>query len=268
VEQAVSIIVNGDDVGAHQVFTDASIAALESGGISSVSVITPGPDADRALTLLKDHPEYEVGVHLSLNGDWAPLAPRGEVPSLYNGRGTMWDTEDEVVANVRPDEARIEWEAQLRKALDAGVRVTHLDSHMGCYFLTDELFAAGRQIAEEYQIPMITPYIPHRMSTRDRQMFALASYGGIYRLRDAEETFENRSQAYLEFLKGLSPGIHYIYTHHAPTNTTDPTLGDLPLRINDYAYWTGEESRRHLDELGIQLVGASVLREPFLAGLQ
>jgi predicted glycoside hydrolase/deacetylase ChbG (UPF0249 family) len=127
----------------HPVFTDASLEALLSGRISSASIIVPGRDADRALAILKDHPELDVGVHLTLNGDGPPLTPRERVPSLYNDKGTMWDTPEEVAARVRPPEARMEWEAQVRKALDAGIRVTHLDSHMACYFQSRELFRAA-----------------------------------------------------------------------------------------------------------------------------
>ena len=152
---AVSIIVNADDVGIHRVFTDGSFAALEAGGVTTMSVITPGDDADRAMSIIVQHPEWQAGVHLCLNGGWAPLTPADQVPSLVNERGVMWDTFEEVAANVRPEEARVEWNAQIRKALDAGLRITHLDSHMGCYYAQRELFIVALELSQEYSLSLI-----------------------------------------------------------------------------------------------------------------
>ena len=254
--QEVALIVNADDVGAHPVFTDASLEALLSGRISSASIIVPGRDADRALAILKDHPELDVGVHLTLNGDGPPLTPRERVPSLYNDKGTMWDTPEEVAARVRPPEARMEWEAQVRKALDAGIRVTHLDSHMACYFQSRELFRAALEVAKQYHIPLISPYIPGYVSAQERDLFPIASYAGIYRIEGREETLENRAEAYRRLLAGLRPGIHYLYTHHGrpQPGSSAEAPGDLDIRIDEFAFWTGELSERLLNELKCRLI--------------
>ncbi len=127
----VVLIVNGDDVGIAEVFTDPTIDAYLKGAISSASIVAPGHDVERAIKLLKQHPNLPIGVHLTLTGDWKPLTSGA---SLRNSLGLMWNTAEEAAQHVVPAEAEAEWDAQIKKILDAGLEVTHLDSHMGCYF--------------------------------------------------------------------------------------------------------------------------------------
>lgn len=258
-DRGVSVIVNADDVGAHPVFTDASLAALASGRISSASIIVTGSDAGRAFALFRRHPEYDIGVHLCLNGDTKPLTARERAPSLYSPRGTMWATNTEVAANVLPHEAQLEWDAQVRTALDAGVRVTHLDAHMGCYFQTQALFAAALAVARKYRIPLITPYLPPA-SAGSFDFRAVASYTGIYLIDGKAESLKNRIEAYRKLLGGLNPGVHYLYTHQGMAPGNGESFGDLDLRIDESLFWTTVRSTALLRELGIRLIRCSALR--------
>jgi hypothetical protein len=196
-------------------------------------------------------------VHLTLTGDFPPLTPRERAPSLYNGRGTFWDTAAEAAARVAPAEARLEWEAQVRKALEAGVRVTHLDSHMGCYFQSRELFRAALEVARSNRIPLISPYIPGYVSGREEGLGLVASYVGIYQLEGMPETLANRAGAYRRLLGGLAPGRHYLFTHHACPQPRDSgeVPEDLAIRADELAFWTGELSARLLGELKCRLAG-------------
>jgi predicted glycoside hydrolase/deacetylase ChbG (UPF0249 family) len=260
--RTISIIVNADDCGVTGIFTDGSIAVLQSGRISSTSIIVPGHDAERAMEFFADHPEYPAGVHLALTGDWAPLTPREEAPSLYNEVGTMWTTSQEVAANVRAEEARIEFDAQIRTAIEAGVPVTHVDGHMGCCFQSPELFMAALETAEKFNLPLIAPYIPDQMAGLDPDRLCVTSYVGVYQIPGAEETLENRVQAYRELLGGLGPGIHYIYSHHAQPQAETEVTGDLAIRFDDFSFWTSSQSTAMLEELGINLVSPAVLTRP------
>ncbi len=256
----VSIIVNADDVGAHPLFTDASLAALETGRISSASIIVNGSDARRAFALFRSHPEYDVGVHLCLNGDVLPLTPRERAPSLYGPSGTMWATEAEVAANVVPREAQMEWDAQVRRALDAGLIITHLDAHMACYFQTRELFAAALAVSRRFRIPLITPYVPPSTSAGEFEFRPVASYTGIYRIEGQSESLQNRMDAYRKLLGGLRPGVHYFYTHQGMRPGDGELFGDFDLRIDESLFWTTERSTALLQSLGIRLVGCSALQ--------
>lgn len=262
-EREILIVVNADDVGGIPNFTDASLAALEAGAVSSASVLATGHDADRALALIAEHPEYEIGVHLTLTGDWVPLTPKETAPGLYNENGTMWDTAAQAAAHVSSEEARIEWDAQVRKVLDAGVGISHLDSHMGCYFENRGLYLAALELAKKYGVPLISPSIPPYSGRSAGAHFSVESYGGIYTLPNgAEETLENRTAAYRELFSRLDPGIHYLFTHHGlPVEQPE---GDLPLRIDEFEFWTGEAPAL-LKEYGIGRSGLAPVAERFLA---
>jgi predicted glycoside hydrolase/deacetylase ChbG (UPF0249 family) len=264
---AVQLIVNADDAGGHVLFTDASIEALRSGRISSTTVLMPAPDADRAVSILKAHPEYAVGVHLTLTGDWPPLLPRQKVRSLYNENGTMWATEEEVGVHVKPEEAVMEWEAQIQKALASGINVTHLDSHMGCYFISRELFRGALGLAVKYRLPMIAPYIPSFVTPEEKPLFPIASYEGVYDLGGAEENLANRTQAYRTLFERFGPGIHYVFSHHGRPVEDPSEFDDLPIRIDDFDFWTGDGAADLLAERGFTIISPARVTELFRSAL-
>ncbi|MBN2352117.1 MAG: ChbG/HpnK family deacetylase [Spirochaetales bacterium] len=255
----VVLIVNGDDVGMGPMYTDVTIEAYAAGKITSLSIIAPASDTDRAIGLLKARPGLDVGVHLTLTGDWKPLT---EGPSLRRKSGQMWDSSAQAAKNVKPEEAKDEWDAQVKRILDSGLTVSHLDSHMGCYFLSDELFKAAAEVSRTYRIPLVSPYWPGRMPPEWRSLFPLASYSGIYTL-SVPETLENRAAAYREKIDGLTPGVHYVFTHHAKVKPNIRLHGDLALRVNETAFWTNDETAKMLKERGIILSGCMPLKRQF-----
>jgi len=260
----VVLIVNGDDVGADKVFTDATIEALDKGYISSASILAPGRDADRAIGILKARPDLPIGIHLTLTGDWQPLTSGA---SLRSPSGTMWSTEAEAGRNVKPAEASAEWEAQIKKVLDAGITVTHLDSHMGCYFQNTGLFMAAFALSKKYGFPLIAPFPSGQMKPSESKFLPLASYSGIYRLNGMPENPANRAKAYWTMLGEYEPGIHYLYSHHAWEPPDKKITGDLDLRIDDYKFWSDPKTKKTLAEKGYVMIGCAALKEDFKAKL-
>ncbi len=255
----VVLIVNGDDVGASSVYTDATIAAYAAGRITSLSIIAPASDTDRAIRLLKARPGLDVGVHLTLTGDWKPLT---DGPSLRRKSGQMWDTDALAARNVNAGEAGAEWDAQVKKIVDSGLTVSHLDSHMGSYFLNAGLFTAAAEVSRKYKIPLVSPFYPGRMPDEWRSLFPLASYSGIYTI-GAPETLENRTAAYWKKFDGLSPGVHYLFTHQATALPKEQWFGDMGLRVDETAFWTSDETAKTLKAKGIVLMGCMPLKRQF-----
>lgn len=258
----VTLIVNGDDVGITPLFTDSTLKAVLAGHISSASICPGSHDADRAIRLWKEHPELEIGVHLTLNGDWKPLTPKDAAPSLYSKAGTFWNTSAEARANVKPEHAKREWDAQIKKVKNAGIRISHLDSHMGCYFLTSELLAAAYELSRQYNIPLMAAYHPS-MPAEWKAFLPIASYAGIYNVPGKSESLEHRTEAYLNLFKGLSPGVHYLFTHQGILPEGQQPYGDLDIRNDDYQFWSNGETKRSLKEMGIAIKPFSSLKEVF-----
>lgn len=165
------LVVNSDDSCAHPSFTEGLFKAMESGLVNSTSVIVHDRnDADliRMAKVAKDHPKLGVGIHLTLTNEyqqgypWKPVLPKDIVPTLYNDQGLSWASINDVENNVNPDHAVMEFEAQIQKALKFGIRLTHIDSHMGTIYRdshfpgapTNGLRLAAIKVAEKYQLPL------------------------------------------------------------------------------------------------------------------
>lgn len=264
-QDKIVLIVNGDDVGIDPVFTDATLDACLKRKISSASILTPGPDADRAIALWKEHPELDIGIHFCLTGRWEPLTSGA---SLRNENGLMWDTSEEAARHVKPEEAAVEWEAQIKKVVDAGVSFSHIDSHMGCYFLSRALLMAAYNLAVKYRVLLISGFIPGQMPSSLRGFFPFSSYTGIYTLGNDEETLENRTAAYWQLLGKLQPGIHYLFSHQGLEPPDKSISGDLGLRINDYKFWTSEATHAELAARGIVMISCALLKKGLRQALQ
>src|SRR6266496_4429890 len=83
------LIVNCDDFGMHDAVNAAVVESIESGIVSSCSLMVPGPAAANAMRLLRERPHISFGIHLALVRDsperrWGPAATKAAVPSLLD----------------------------------------------------------------------------------------------------------------------------------------------------------------------------------------
>ncbi len=132
------LIINNDDAGMCHAANKATVEGMENGLISSATIMTPCPWYNEIAAYAAANPRKGFGVHLTLTSEWknyrwGTVAPRNEVPGLYDEQGYMWKGVMEVYTSSGPEEALIEGRAQLKKALSSGIPVTHIDSHMGTY---------------------------------------------------------------------------------------------------------------------------------------
>ncbi len=167
------LVINSDDTGAHPTFLTGVFDTMEFGLVKSTSVIVHDrndEDLARIAQVASESPQWGIGIHLTLtneyqeNHPWSPVLPKEQVPSLYNDQGLMWEKISEVETNVDPNHAALEFEAQIKKALELGIQLTHIDSHMGTIYRNsrypgaerDGLRMAAIGVAEKYNLPMTT----------------------------------------------------------------------------------------------------------------
>jgi predicted glycoside hydrolase/deacetylase ChbG (UPF0249 family) len=153
------LIIHADDLGMAHTVNRATFQALERGWVTSASILVPCPWFPEVARFARAHPDADLGIHLALTSEWTtlrwgPLSPVEQVKSLLDPDGYLPMLESTVAQRARPEEAERELRAQIERARAAGIRITHLDSHMGSLYGTAGLLDVYRRLAGEYGVPM------------------------------------------------------------------------------------------------------------------
>jgi predicted glycoside hydrolase/deacetylase ChbG (UPF0249 family) len=237
------LIIHGDDFGLSPSVNGATIAALEQGTLSSASVMVPCPSFADAATYATQHPDLDIGIHLTLTSEWpdyrwGPIAPKQEVPSLVDKEGYFWSDSGTVARRANLAEVNIELVHQIERALAAGMRPTHLDSHMFTLFQTPGLYSIYVRVAHKFSLPYLSPGCQFRTAfgiVDDRT--ALRSVYIAY----AAMSPENWLSAHVQTVDRLLGGINQILVH---TGFFDD---DLVSKIGDDTPWGAAWRQRDFD---------------------
>ena len=87
-------------------------------------------------------PELDLGLHLTLTSEttrmrWRPTSTTSRASGLIDDDGYMWPRVPALRSNASPEAVEEELETQIAAARDAGIRITHLDHHMGGAFVPE-----------------------------------------------------------------------------------------------------------------------------------
>ncbi|MEO5602697.1 MAG: polysaccharide deacetylase family protein [Cyclobacteriaceae bacterium] len=156
------IILHIDDIGMSWDSNQGAIQAMEKGVANSLSIMMPCPWVPGFIHYLKDHPDLDAGLHLTLTSEWkdyrwGPLSGQPSVPGLVDPEGALWQSVEQVAKNASADEVETEIRAQLKRARDMGFEPTHLDSHMGTLFATPAFLERYIKVGIENKIPVMFP---------------------------------------------------------------------------------------------------------------
>jgi len=267
------LIVNGDDVGMCHAANVATIEALEKGLMRSATILVPCPWFPEIARHAKARPGSDFGIHLCQTSEWqvyrwGPVAPRSEVPGLLDPEGYLWHETPQVYAKSNPREALIESRAQIRKALDAGVDITHLDSHMGVLQYRPDYLESYLQLAVEFNLPV-------RMASEEA--FAEAGQSGwrerfaaqgilfpddfVFNIRYAGP--EDVKRFWMERLSRLKPGVTEIFIHAgAPTEELKAITASWAVRAAEAELFTRDaDLKALLERQGVTLIGYRPIRD-------
>ena len=153
------LILHADDLGVAHSENQATFEAFKKGMVMSASVMVPCPWFNEIVQWYQQHPDVDLGLHLTLTAEWdilkwGPVAPLSEVPGLVNEKGYFYDNVDDVISHATVEEVETELRAQIERSLSAGLNPTHLDSHMGSLF-NEKFFEVYLRLGQEYQIPVM-----------------------------------------------------------------------------------------------------------------
>ncbi len=267
------LIVNGDDVGMCHSANLATIESLEKGSMRSATIMVPCPWFLEIAEYAKSHSEKDFGIHLCHTSEWGkyrwgPVASRDQVPGLVDPLGYLWKSVEEVYANGNPEQALIEGRAQIRRALAAGVDVTHLDSHMGTLQYSAKYMQSYLQLAVEFDLPvrMASQATLARMGQPDlRNQFA--AKGIVFTDDFVFDQLKNEKNGvkpfWLDVVKNLKPGVTELYIHAGlPTDELKAITGSWSTRSQEYEVFTHDQEMKQLiADQKIILIGYRPLRD-------
>jgi len=256
------LILHADDLGVAHSVDAASFDALEKGAISSASVMMPTPWVTEVAAYTKTHPNADIGLHLTLTAEWKTyrwggLAPRDQVPSLYDRDGTFPLLTQTAVARAKPAEVEQEIRAQIERARALGIRPTHLDSHMAALY-APKLFRTLAEVARSYRLPFnfhgtLTPATRAALTPNDiiPDTVVMAEQAG---------SPEEWRRFYLDAVRHLKPGLTQIIVHlgYDDAELRAVTAGydvfEAKWRQRDYDVMTSPEFQQALKDNHVVLV--------------
>jgi predicted glycoside hydrolase/deacetylase ChbG (UPF0249 family) len=129
------VIIHTDDIGMCQASVQAFKDLWEFGTISSGAVMTPCPWFPATAAMCRENPLMDMGVHTTLNSEWdayrwAPISTCDPQSGLLDKDGYFHHRQDAVYENATEEAVATELNAQVIRALMAGIDVTHIDTHM------------------------------------------------------------------------------------------------------------------------------------------
>ncbi len=195
------LLVIQADIGMMHANNRAAFEALEKHWITSATILVPCPWFPEAAAFARTHPNGDYGIHLALNSEWdnyrwGPVSPRALVPSLVGADGYFPPVAADVVASARMEHVERELRAQIEKARAAGIRITHLDSHMETLFASPQLLDVYTRVGRQYGLPVLLPDGP----VKDVQI-------------GPRILPEQWSEWYRKRLSSLGPGVYQLTLH-------------------------------------------------------
>ncbi len=276
----VVIILHVDDVGMSHSSNLGAIDTVEKGVATSWSVMMPCPWVPEIAKYLKQHPEVDSGLHLTLTSEWSlyrwpPLAGKPKVPGLVDEEGCLWQSVVKVATHATPDEIEVEIRAQVERAEILGLPITHLDSHMGTLFARPDYFERFAKVGIEKGIPILAigghatyalkenpeaagklrPWIPKIWNAGLPVIDDLhtASYGWKP---------EEKTKKFIALLKELKPGVTEILFHASiPTEDFPLITNSSESRRADAKALTDPAVKKLIQERGIILTTWKELKE-------
>ncbi len=250
-----TLIINADDFGFTRDVNAGIVHAHREGVLTSTTLMANGGAFDDAVRLAHETPSLDVGCHLVLiqgraltTGQAFPETPRDVLMGMLRGGFDV----------------SAEFRAQIQKLIDAGVQVTHLDSHKHTHIMPS-VFRTVVRLAQEFQIPYVrlpfdrtAPYLGRLCSVLDPRYRKFAMRRNVrmtdhflgYRLTGTlnEETLQTA-------LSGLQKGTTEFMCHpgflDSELQAASTRLKDS--RVRELEALVSPRIRRFIDEAGVRL---------------
>ena len=274
------VIIHTDDIGMCQASVQAFRDLWSVGGVTSGAVMVPCPWFPATAQMCRENPDMDMGVHATLNAEWsnyrwAPVSDVGAGSGLRDEAGYFHDDPDNTSKLASVEDVEKEVHAQIEKALQAGIDVTHVDSHMGAImhpkFIQTYIQAAGGKA-----LPNMLPRLDAMgievmgISEADRVAYApimeMLEGIGVPTLNGIMSMPLDQPDGQMEIAKtllgNLPEGItHFILHPSIDTPELRAIAPDWESRVSNYNTFMSDELKKFIESEDIKPIGYRAIRE-------
>jgi predicted glycoside hydrolase/deacetylase ChbG (UPF0249 family) len=214
------VLLRFDDIGMNHAVNTAIAEVAKTGMPFSASIMFACPWYQEAVDILKQHPNADIGVHLTLTAEWknyrwGPVTGRSAVPSLVDSLGYFLpSTTAFQKTKYKLEEVEKELSAQIERAIGSGLKISYIDPHMGIALSTPELRRLTEKLARKYKLGI---------STLSEVTYFGESYNDMW-----GEPVASKKEAFLKVLDNLVPNnANMVVLHIAHSTPEMDAMNDM-----------------------------------------
>jgi chitin disaccharide deacetylase len=268
------LISHADDVGMCHGANVAFMEGFGQGFVTTGSVMVPCPWFLEIAEWASGRDDVDLGVHLTLTSEWrhyrwGPISTRAPSSGLLDADGCFPRRVPELRSRLDPKAAEEEMRAQIERAIAAGIRPTHLDTHMGAA-LIPELLDITIGLARDYKLPLLLPRaIDTYLNVLEIGPADPAFYAERYHeLARRGEAFVDRfvmtpwvaseltDATYRRMIDAVEPGVTFMALHpNAPGDIEVIKPEFAHCRIDEHRLSTDPDFLAHVQASGVTIQG-------------
>jgi len=274
------VIFHIDDMGFSHASNVASFECLDFGIASCGSILVPAPWFLEVASICRDNPKYDVGIHLTFTCEydlyrWRALSSVDPKSGLLDSEKSLWRTSEEAIANVTVAAAELEMRAQIQMALDNGIDITHIDTHMGTV-IDPKFLPIYLKMTREFNVPAFLPRVNKEMlievglgDTADViiKMFSQLEAKGVPMLDhiiiDTGGEYTDKTEYYCKLFAEIKPGLTHFLFH--PAKMSSELEGITPdsagWRDQDYKAFKDPHLKECVERNDITIIGYKQIRD-------
>ena len=273
-------ILHADDIGMCQASVEAFSRLDAFGLVACGAVMVPCPWFPEAAAYARTHPQADLGVHLTLTSEWGqyrwgPISTRDPRSGLMDSEGFFPQRNEAVHASADPAAGMLEMDTQVQRALDLGIDVSHIDTHMGTV-LHPKFIQGYLGLTLKHRIPgMIFRW--DEATLRMRGLDAETAAGAARAIQELEANGlplldgmvgmdlgkpDGRLEQAKQAFDALPAGVtHFIIHPSVDTPELRAIAKDWQARTADYETFMREDLRQYLKDTGVIVIGYKALRD-------
>jgi len=178
----------------------------------------------------------------------------------------LFETKVQIIKNAVADDVEKEFRAQIFKAIEAGIDLTHIDTHMYTAFSNNEILLKYISLGKEFKLPVLITYKLPISTWFSKNVIVVDQ---LY-CAQPEDYIQGLNDYYCEVLRSIKPGLNSILVHTAFNNKEMQDItGDQPdfgsaWRQADYDFFTSDQCRQLIQDNDIQLITWREIRDKLI----